>query len=136
MYRSYSLRHAEGALEEVEEPIEEGLAGVLADHYHVVALQLGRGPALLEGLEVVDGDLDLPGRCLSIEAHVAPVRHVLDSARGEDRLLGGALPPQQERSGPLDRATDVHRSGPRHLHHVAGAELDAHALAPVRDLRA
>src|SRR5260370_18700711 len=102
MYRSYSLRHAEGALEEVEEPIEEGLAGVLADHYHVVALQLGRGPALLEGLEGVDGDLDLPGRCLSIEAHVAPGRHALDSARVEDRLLRGVLPPPQEQPGTAD----------------------------------
>src|SRR5580704_6598950 len=92
MYRSYSLRDAEGALEEVEEPVEEGLAGGLADHHHVVALQLGRGRALLESVEVVYGDLDLPGRRPSLEAHVAPVRHVLDSARGEDRLLGGVFP--------------------------------------------
>src|SRR5262245_66671164 len=42
---SYSLRHAEGAFEEIEEPVEERLAGGLYDDHHVVALQLGGGLA-------------------------------------------------------------------------------------------
>src|SRR5260370_19544290 len=134
MYRSYSLRHAQGAFEQVEESVEERLAGRLSHHHYVVALQLGRRLALLERFEIVDGALDLPGRRLAIEADVAPVRYVLDSPRGEDRLLGGGLPSQQERSGPLDRAPDVHGSGPRHVHDVAGPERDVQVLAPVGEL--
>src|SRR5258707_13472172 len=104
MYRSYSLRHAEGAFEEVEESVEERLAGRLSHHHYVVALQLGRRLALLERFEIVDGDLDLPGRRLSIEAAVAPVPHVLDPPPREDRLLGGGLPPHQHRPRPSRRA--------------------------------
>src|SRR5258708_25184166 len=116
MYRSYSLRHAEGAFEEIEESVEERLAGRLSHHHYVVALQLGRRLALLERFEIVDGDLDLPGRRLSIEADVAPVRHVLDCTRGEDRLLGGGLPSQPEISQPHRLAPHRHRSGPRRAH--------------------
>src|SRR5260370_19226957 len=108
MYRSYSLRHAEGTFEEVEESVEERLAGRLSHHHYVVALQLGRRLALLERFEIVDGDLDLPGRRLPIEADVAPVRHVLDSTPREDRLLGGGLPSPPERSRPLDPAPHLH----------------------------
>src|SRR5260370_16293678 len=112
MYRSYSIRHAEGAFEEIEESVEERLAGRLSHHHYVVALQLGRRLALLERFEIVDGDLDLPGRRLSIEADVAPVRHVLDSTPGEDRLLGGGLPSQHGPPPPPQPAPDPPRSPP------------------------
>src|SRR5258708_11675228 len=106
MYRSYSLRHAEGAFEEIEESVEERLAGRLSHHHYVVALQLGRRLALLERFEIVDGDLDLPGRRLSIEADVPPVRHGPDSTPREDRPLGGGLPPPQDLSPPAGPGPD------------------------------
>ncbi len=63
---SYSLRNAECALEEIEESVEEGLAEVLADHDHVVALQLWRLLAAFERLEIVLGHVHLTGGRLAI----------------------------------------------------------------------
>src|SRR4026207_444079 len=64
--RSYPLRNAECALEEIEESVEEGLAGVLADHDYVVALQLRRLLAAFERLEIVLGHAHLTGGRLAI----------------------------------------------------------------------
>src|SRR5689334_8252542 len=56
---SYRLAHTQDPFEEVDEPVEEGLPVVLAHHDHVVALELGRGLALLEFVEVVGRYRDL-----------------------------------------------------------------------------